>query len=61
VVNTSNWIHEQWDGQLQGVLKNQQKLDIKLVEVMAGLTREHENFKAVSTGLVNSTSVLLKK
>ncbi|MGL5836608.1 MAG: hypothetical protein ACRC1Z_25765 [Waterburya sp.] len=61
VVDTSNWIHEQLDSQLQGVLENQQKLDIKLVKVMEGLTREHENLKAISTGLVNSISVLLKK
>jgi hypothetical protein len=61
VVDTSNWIHEQLEGQLQGVLENQQKLDIKLVKVMEGLTREHENLKTISTGLVNSISVLLKK
>ncbi|MGL4880705.1 MAG: hypothetical protein ACRC8K_06535, partial [Waterburya sp.] len=61
VVNTSNWIHEQLDSQLQGVLENQQKLDIRLVKVMEGLTQEHENLKAISTGLVNSISVLLKK
>jgi hypothetical protein len=61
VVDTSNWIHEQLDSQLQGVLKNQQKLDIKLVEVMKGLTTEHQNLKVISTGLVNSISVLLKK
>jgi hypothetical protein len=61
VVNTSNWIHEQLDSQLQGVLKNQQKLDTKLIQVLEGLTREHENLKTISTGLVNSISVLLKK
>jgi hypothetical protein len=61
VVDTSNWIHEQLEGQLQGVLENQQKLDTKLVKVMEGLTREHENLKVISTGLVNSISVLLKK
>jgi transcription termination factor NusB len=61
VVDTSNWIHEQLNSQLQGVLENQQKLDTKLVEVMKGLTTEHQNLKAISTGLVNSISVLLKK
>jgi hypothetical protein len=61
VVDTSNWIHEQLEGQLQGVLENQQKLDTKLVEVMEGLTTEHQNLKVISTGLVNSISVLLKK
>jgi hypothetical protein len=61
VVDTSNWIHEQLDSQLQGVLENQQKLDTKLIQVLEGLTTEHQNLKAISTGLVNSISVLLKK
>jgi hypothetical protein len=37
------------------------KMGTKLVEVMKGLTTEHQNLKAISTGLVNSISVLLKK
>ncbi|MGL6340160.1 MAG: hypothetical protein ACRC80_13610 [Waterburya sp.] len=61
VVDVSNWISEQLQSQLQGVQQNQQKLDTKLVQVLEGLAREHQNLKAVSTGLVNSTSVLLKK
>jgi hypothetical protein len=61
VVDTSNWIHEQLDSQLQGVLENQQKLDTKLVEVMKGLTTEHENLKTISTGLVNSISTLMAR
>jgi hypothetical protein len=61
VVDVSDWINEQLQSQLQGVQQNQQKLDTKLVQVLEGLTREHQNLKTISTGLVNSTSVLLKK
>jgi hypothetical protein len=61
VVDVSHWISEQLQSQLQSVQQNQQKLDMKLVQVLEGLTKEHQNLKAVSTGLVNSTSVLLKK
>lgn len=61
VVDTSNWISEQLQSQLQGVQRNQQKLDMKLVQVLEGLATEHQNLKTISTGLVNSTSVLLKK
>jgi hypothetical protein len=61
MVDTSNWINEQLQIQLQGVQKNQQKLDTKLIQVLEGLTTEHRNLQAISTGLVNSTSVLLKK
>ena len=60
-VNTSNWINEQLKGQLDNIQKNQQKLDTKLIQVLEVLAREHYNLKTVSTGLVNSTSVLLKK
>jgi hypothetical protein len=61
VVDVSHWINEQLQSQLRNVLENQQRLDTKLVQVLEGLTKEHQNLKAVSTGLVNSTSVLLKK
>jgi predicted nucleic acid-binding Zn-ribbon protein len=61
IVDTSNWINEQLMGQLQSVQKNQQKLDTKLVEVLEGLMKEHRNLQTISTGLVNATSVLLKK
>jgi hypothetical protein len=61
IVDTSNWINEQLKGQLQSVQKNQQKLDTKLIQVLEGLTTEHRNLQTISTGLVNSTSVLLKK
>jgi hypothetical protein len=61
IVDTSNWINEQLMGQLQNVQRNQQQLDKKLVEVLEGLMREHRNLETISTGLVNATSVLLKK
>ena len=61
IVDTSNWINEQLKGQLDNIQKNQQKLDTKLIDVLEGLAREHQNLQAISTGLVNSISVLLKK
>jgi hypothetical protein len=61
IVDTSNWINEQLKGQLQTVQQNQQKLDTKLIQVLEGLTTEHRNLQTISTGLVNSTSVLLNK
>lgn len=61
IVNTSNWISEQLASQLTSIQQNQQKLDTKLIQVLEGLAREHQNLQTVSTGLVNSTSVLLKK
>jgi hypothetical protein len=61
IVDTFNWINEQLMGQLQSVQQNQQKLDTKLVEVLEELTTEHRNLQTISTGLVNATSVLLKK
>lgn len=61
VVDTSNWISEKLESQLDSIQQNQQKLDTKLIQVLEGLAREHQNLKTVSTGLVNSTSVLLKK
>ena len=61
IVDTSNWINELLKNQLDNVQKNQQKLDTKLIEVLSGLARERQNLQTVSTGLVNSTSVLLKK
>jgi hypothetical protein len=61
MVDVSHWINEQLQSQLQSVQKNQQKLDTKLIQVLEGLTTEHRNLQAISTGLVNSTSVLLKK
>ncbi len=61
VVDLSNWMQEKLENQLQSVQSNQQKLDTKLVEVIEGLTTERRNLQTVSTGLVNSASVLLKK
>ena len=61
IVDTSNWTNEQLKSQLENIQQNQQKLDIKLIEVLSGLAREQRNLQTVSTGLVNSTSVLLKK
>ena len=61
IVDTSNWINEQLKEQLQNIQKNQQNLDTKLIEVLSGLAREHQNLQTISTGLVNSTSVLLTK
>ena len=61
VVDLSNWMQEKLENQLQSVQSNQQKLDIKLVEIIEELTTERRNLQTVSTGLVNSTSVLLKK
>jgi hypothetical protein len=61
IVDTSHWINEQLKGQLQTVQQNQQKLDTKLIQVLESLTTEHRNLQTISTGLVNSTSVLLNK
>ncbi len=60
-VNASNQIGEQLEGQLSAVREKQDQLEQKLNEVLAGLETEHQNLKAISTGLVNSTAVLLKK
>ena len=61
IVDTSNWINEQLKDWLDNIQNNQQKLDTKLIEVLSGLARERQNLQTVSNGLVNSTSVLLKK
>ncbi len=61
IVDTSNWINEQLKDWLDNIQQNQQKLDTKLIEVLSGLAKEHQNLQIVSTGLVTSTSVLLKK
>ena len=61
IVDISNWINEQLKEQLDNIQKNQQNLDTKLIEVLSGLAIEHRNLQTISTGLVNSTSVLLKK
>ncbi len=52
---------EQLESQISAVRGKQDKLEQKLNEVLEGLAVEHENLKTISTGLVNSTAVLLKK
>lgn len=54
-------VQTELENQLNGILDNQQKLDNKLVRVFEELTIEQQNLKTISTGLVNSTAVLLKK
>ena len=61
VVDTSNWISEKLESRLQNIEQNQQQLDIKLIKVLEGLATREQNLQTISTGLVNSTSVLLKK
>ena len=61
MVDTSNWINEQLKDRLDNIQQNQQKLDNKLIQVLSGFAKEHHNLKFVSTSLVNSTSVLLKR
>ncbi len=60
-VNSSTQMTEQLESQLSVVREKQDKLEQKLNEVLEGLAMEHQNLKAISTGLVNSTAVLLKK
>ena len=59
--NTSTQMTEQLESQLSAVREKQDKLEQKLNEVLEGLAMEHQNLKAISTGLVNSTAALLKK
>ena len=61
IVDTSNWISEQLNAQLQNIEQNQQKLDIKLVRAIEGLATREQNLQTISSGLVNSVSILLKK
>lgn len=61
IVDTSSWINEQLKGQLQNIEQNQQELDTKLVRAIEGLATRKRNLQTISTGLVNSVSVLLKK
>ncbi len=60
-VNASNQIGEQLEIQLSAVREKQDKLEQKLNETLEGLAMEHQNLKTISNGLVNSTTVLLKK
>ena len=61
IVDTSNWINEQLERKLKRILDNQKILDSKLVQVIERFTKENQNLQIISTGLVNSTSTLLKK
>ena len=61
IFDTSTWINEQLKDQLENIQRNQHKLDMKLIYVLDELTREHQNIKTISNGLVNSISVLFKK
>ena len=60
-INAFNQMTEQLSSQLSTVGKKQDRLEQKLNEVLEGLAMEHQNLKTISTGLVNSTAVLLKK
>ncbi len=60
-IDAFNQMTEQLSSQLSTVGKKQDRLEQKLNEVLEGLAMEHQNLKTISTGLVNSTAVLLKK
>ena len=60
-INASTQMAKELESQLFSVKEKQDRLEWKLNEVLESLTMEHENLKAISTGLVNSTAVLLKK
>ena len=60
-VNASTQMTGQLESQLSAVREKQDKLEQKLNEVLEGLATEHQDLKTISTGLVNSTAVLLKK
>ncbi len=52
---------QQLEIQLSSISKKQDDLEWKLVQVLEGLAREHQNLQTISTGLVNSTATLLAK
>ena len=61
IVDISNWISEKLKSQLQNIEQNQQQLDTKLLRAIEGLATRERNLQTISTGLVNSVSVLIKK
>lgn len=61
ILDTSNWISEQLNGQLENIQKNQQNLNIKLDETLSDFAKAQHNLQTISNGLVNSTSISLKK
>ena len=60
-IESSNQMIQQIEIQLSRVRKKQDDLEWKLVEVLEGLTKEHQNLQTISTGLLNSTATLLAK
>jgi hypothetical protein len=60
-IETSTQMTRQLESQLSAVRERQDRLERKLNEVLEGLTTEHQNLHAISTGLVNSTAALLAK
>ncbi len=61
VIKSSNQMIKQLENQWSSIKNKQDDLEWKLVEVLEGLAKEHQNLQTISTGLVNSTAVLLKK
>ncbi|MDJ0680790.1 MAG: hypothetical protein QNJ18_13100 [Xenococcaceae cyanobacterium MO_167.B52] len=61
VIKSSNQMIQQLENQLSSIKNKQDDLEWKLVEMLENLATEHQNLKTISTGLVNSTAVLLKK
>lgn len=59
LIDTANQMTQQLESQLSVVGERQDRLERMLNEVLEGLMREHQNLKAISTGLVNSTATLL--
>ncbi|VEP14649.1 conserved hypothetical protein [Hyella patelloides LEGE 07179] len=60
-IKTARGMTQQLESQLSGIEKKQDNLEWKLVEVIEGLAKENHNLQTISTGLVNSTTVLLTK
>ena len=61
VIKSFNQMSQQLEIQLSSISKKQDDLEWKLVQVLEGLAREHQNLQTISTGLVNSTATLLAK
>jgi hypothetical protein len=60
-INNATQMTMQLDNQFSAMREQQDKLEQKLNEVLEGLVREHQNLQTISTGLIKSTAVLLKK
>ncbi|MGB5712162.1 MAG: hypothetical protein WBM44_14785 [Waterburya sp.] len=60
-IKTATQMTKQLENQLSVMEKKQDKLEWKLIEVLERLTIEHQNLQTISTGLVNSTTALLKQ